>query len=138
MLLNALLAALAGVAGVAGDVARYQLCLVERDYFLPPPSKRSVLLLLDARAAPPKTRIMFTAPLAPGTHRFRIEVAGGAARTFVLAIPAGSGRSRYEVDIAGAGRFDFGFWSGPDAGPPIERRFTVQAPVKRTFDLEMP
>jgi hypothetical protein len=130
----------AALAAAGGDVTRHRLRLVERDYFLPPPAQRSLLLLLDARAAAPKTRIMFTAPLPPGRHRFRIEVTGGRGKTFVVAVPAGRGRSRYDVDIAGAGRFDFGFWSdaGAGAGAAIERRFTVEAPVKRTFELEMP
>jgi hypothetical protein len=140
MTLLALLALLLQDAGGA-EPSRYQLRLTRRDYFLPPPAARVVLFQLDARAAAPKTRLMFTSPLAAGPRHLRFEVTGGRDKTFVIAVPVAPGRSRVEVDITGAGRFDFGFWSGgpADAGPPREYRFTVQAPVRgRSFELDMP
>jgi hypothetical protein len=112
------------------------LKLEGRDYFLPPPAHRSVLFKLDARAAAPKTRLMFTRPLPGGRHRYRFVLTGSSPdRTFVVATPVGEGASSFEVSISGAGRFDFGFWS--EGAAHKEYRFTALAPVTgQTFELE--
>jgi hypothetical protein len=124
--------------------SRYQLelAVVERDYFLPSPAagQRIMVLRLDLRHAPPKSRILFNSPLAAGDYRLRVEVTGDAAgRTMVIAVPLTVGASSFDVSIAGTGRFDLGFWAdGPGAGN-REYRFTVVAPVRgRTFRLDMP
>jgi hypothetical protein len=122
----------------------YQLALVagKQDYFLPAPRQRRVLFKLDARQAPPKSRLMFLSPLPAGAHRFRFQVTGGADRTLVIAVPLASGRSSVTVQIEGEGRCDFGFWTGEgdDVKAPVkEYRFTVEGPLPtRTFELELP
>jgi hypothetical protein len=107
------------------------------DYFLPAPAKRTVVFTLDARNAPPKSRIMFTSPLPAGRHRYRILVVHGRPdRTLTIATPVRPGRSSFEVNVRGPGRFDLGFWSsGPQAR---EYRFTLDGPVSTGhFALEM-
>jgi hypothetical protein len=136
-MLLALLALLAADLRPAPPVT-IRLRLTQLDHFLPPPRGSSVLFELDARAAPPKCRVMFTAPLPAGRHRYRIEIAGGSAdRTLTLATPVQAGRSVFEVTVAGQGRVDLGFWSS--APVPKEYRFTLVAPAKgRRFELDMP
>ena len=111
-----------------------ELALEGRDYFLPPPAHPSVVFKLDARAAAPKTRLMFMRPLPAGWHRYRFVVTGGADRTFVVATPVARGESSFEVSVAGPGRFDFGFWA--EGSPAKEYRFTVTGPATQTFALE--
>lgn len=108
------------------------------DYLLPAPTNRSVAFKVDARNAPPTCRITFTEPLPAGRHRYRIDVLHGRReRTLVIATPVTAGRSTFEVNITGEGRFDFGFWSG-SAGIG-EYRFTLIPPVRaRTFQLDLP
>jgi hypothetical protein len=54
-------------------------------------------------------------------------------------VPLASGRSTFEVTIAGRGRFDLGFWAGAPGAPPTDYRFTMVAPTgPRTFELAMP
>jgi len=115
-----------------------QLRLEQLDHFLPPPRAATVVFELDATAAPPKCRIMFTAPLPAGPHRYRIAIAHGRRdRTLTIATPVAPGRSLFEVSVAGQGRVDLGFWSS--APVPREYRFTVVAPVEgRRFELDMP
>jgi hypothetical protein len=136
-------AAAAGAAGLAtatGPAPAIALRLeADRlDHFLPAPPRRTVRLALDARNAPPKTRVMFIAPLPAGRHRYEIDVRGGRAdRTLTIATPVRPGRSTFDVTVSGAGRVDLGFWS---AGPtPREYRFTVHAPVNgERFDVDLP
>lgn len=108
------------------------------DYFFPAPTRRSVVFKIHARDAPEKSRIMFTSPLPAGRHRYEVQVLDGKRdRILVIATPVSAGKSTFEVNIAGEGRFDFGFWTtGPDAR---EYRFSVEGPLKnKTFDLDMP
>jgi len=126
------------LVGAAG--ARYEVRLEQErlDYMLPPPEQRNLALVLRAKDAPEKARIMFTAPVAAGGHRLDIEVVNGRRdRTVVIATPVAVGRSTFRVSIAGQGRFDLGFWSG---GPvPREYRFTLLAPVReKVIVLDMP
>jgi hypothetical protein len=135
---------LAALALLAADpprgapVATIELRLERADHFLPAPAGRSVKFKLDARAAPPKCRIMFTTPLPAGEHRYQIEIAGGRPdRTLTIATPVAAGRSTFQVSITGQGRVDLGFWSS--APVPKEYRFTLAAPVEgRRFELDMP
>jgi hypothetical protein len=138
-------AAPAGIHLVAASPKRapqvYQLALAaaKQDYFLPAPRQRRVLFKLDARQGPPKARLMFRTPLPAGTHHFRFQVTGADDRTLVIAVPLASGRSSVTVQIEGAGRYDFGFWTGDIQAPVKEYRFTVQGPLpSRTFELELP
>jgi hypothetical protein len=108
-----------------------------QDHFLPTPARPNLRFDIDARAAAPKTRIMFTAPLAAGAHQMQLEVAGGAGRTFVVATPLRRGRSVVTVSIVGQGRYDFGFWAGEPGAPGKEYRFTVMGPTSRTFRLDL-
>jgi hypothetical protein len=115
-----------------------ELILKERDYFLPAPAERSVVFKLNAKAASPKTRLMFKGPVAAGAHQYRFEMVGSRReQTFVIATPVAAGHSTFEVTIVGAGRFDFGFWNeGPDKTA-REYRYTVVAPVEgRVLDVD--
>jgi hypothetical protein len=121
------------------QVYHLALAAAKQDYFLPAPRQRHVLFKLHARQGPPKARLMFLSPLPAGDHHFRFQVSGGDDRTLVIAVPLASGRSSVTVQIEGAGRFDFGFWTGDVNAPVKEYRFTVQGPLpSRTFDLELP
>jgi len=130
--------ALLALLAATPSQATIELRLEKADHFLPAPAAPHVRFKLDARAAPPKCRIMFTAPLPAGEHRYRIDIEKGhAGRTLTIATPVAAGRSVFEVSITGAGRVDLGFWSS--APVPKEYRFTVMAPVKgRRFELDMP
>src|SRR5688572_6456396 len=132
-----MLALLALLAATPSE-ASIELRLTQADHFLPAPTAPHVRFKLDARAAPPKCRIMFTTPLPAGEHRYRIEIAHGRAdRTLTIATPVAAGRSVFEVSITGVGRVDLGFWSS--APVPKEYRFTVVAPVEgRRFELDLP
>jgi hypothetical protein len=103
-----------------------------QDHFLPAPARPNLRFQLDARAAAPKTRIMFTAPLPAGAHRLQLDVTGGTGRTFVVATPLRRGHSDITVTVAGTGRYDFGFWAGEPGAPSKEYRFTVRGPTAGT------
>jgi hypothetical protein len=137
-----LAAVIVSVLSFLASPSSYELDLrvQKRDYFLPAPTQRTVVLRLDLRAAPPKARLMFTSPLAAGHYRVRIEVTGGSAdRTMVIAVPVATGSSSFDVSIRGAGRFDLGFWADGPGAATREYRFTVTAPVEaRTFQVDMP
>jgi hypothetical protein len=142
----ALTAAVALACAAAGKPdARYQILRLTigpdaRDTFLPAPIRADLWFELDAANAPPKSRIMFLAPLPAGRHRLHVDVHGNTAdRTFVLALPLGPGHSRVELAITGAGRFDLGFFAGAPNAPAKEYRYTVTAPIAaRTFEVDLP
>ena len=122
------------------QVYRLELQAAVMDEFLPAPTRPHVLFRLDARAAAPKSRIMFLQPLPAGRHRLRLEVTGaGRERTFVIAVPVRRGRSTFDVSIAGTGRYDFGFWAGDPKAPTKEYRFSLVGPVAaKTFEVDLP
>jgi hypothetical protein len=137
-----LLVALATTGGgdAAGDTEVHAIALraAVQDHFLPAPARPNLRFALDARAAAPKTRIMFLAPLPAGAHQLELEVAGGAGRTFVIATPLRRGRSIITVSIAGRGRYDFGFWAGETGAPSKEYRFSLHGPVaEATYRLDL-
>jgi hypothetical protein len=119
---------------------RLDLRVLQRDYFLPAPVQRNLVLRLDLRRAPPKARILFQGALAAGRYQLRIEATGGADKTMVIAVPLAVGRSSFAVTIIGGGRYDLGFFGDGPGAATREYRFTVMAPVTkaRTFDLEVP
>ena len=131
--------------GSAEKEALYSLTLAPGlpDYFLPAPAGspgQTVRLVLDARRAAPKSRVMFLQPLAAGRRRLHIEVRGARAdQTFVVALPFAPGRSVLNVEIAGQGRFDLGFFAQGDGVPPREYRFTRRGPLPpESFTLDIP
>lgn len=137
-LLLALVAA-AALSPRGPEVYRLTLKASAPDSFLPAPKAADVVLRVDARAAAPKSRFMFLAPLPAGRHRLRLEIAGPVAdRTFVVAVPLASGHSSVEVVLASGGRYDLGFWAGERGAPSKEYKFTVRGPATRTFDLDLP
>ena len=118
------------VAPARPQIIRIKLRADTKDHFLPRPSSNDVTLALDARAAPPKARVMFLQPLAAGAHRLRLEVSeANPDRTFVIAVPVSAGRSTFDVTIVGAGRYDFGFFAGDPGSATQEYRFTRTAPL---------
>jgi hypothetical protein len=124
----------------APQIYRLSLAAAKQDYFLPAPRQRKVLFKVDARQAPPKSRLMFLTPLRAGRHQLQFQLAGATADlTLVVAVPLASGRSSVTVQIDSPGRYDFGFWTGDIRSPPKEYRFTVVGPVTtRTFELDLP
>jgi hypothetical protein len=112
------------------------------DHFLPtsPGPGQPLRIVLDARRAPPKTRLLFQQTLAAGRREVSIETRGAsAAHTFVVALPLAPGSSVIVVTISGQGRFDLGFFAQGAGVPPREYRFTRSGPLPATeLAVDMP